>query len=156
DYVRVPKTLAEGHTAAISAKAAHPSAAKLFENFLISREGMEIMARQGEFVTAKGIFPPIKDADKITTVAIDELSSEDFTKWAAGFRPLFVARWEGVRTVGGRRRPFPAAVRVDSIALPRAGAAEGHRRDPLGFTVAGLAIALAFLCLYPTAMLFYG
>jgi iron(III) transport system substrate-binding protein len=92
DYVRLPKTLAEGHTAAISARAAHPSAAKLFENFLISREGMEIMARQGEFVTAKGIFPPIKDADKINTVAIDELSSEEFTKWAAVFRPLFVAR----------------------------------------------------------------
>lgn len=67
DYVRVPKTLAEGHTAAIAAKAPHPNAAKLFENFLISREGMEIMARQGEFVTAKGIFPPIKDADKINT-----------------------------------------------------------------------------------------
>lgn len=92
DYVRVPKTLAEGHTAAIAAKAPHPNGAKLFENFLISREGMEIMARQGEFVTAKGIFPPIKDAEKINPIAIDELSSEEFTKWAAVFRPLFVAR----------------------------------------------------------------
>ena len=92
DYVRLPKTLAEGHTAAIAAKAPHPNAAKLFESFLISRTGMEILARQGEFVTAKGIFPPIKDADKINAVMIDELSSEEFSKWAAVFRPLFVSR----------------------------------------------------------------
>jgi iron(III) transport system substrate-binding protein len=92
DYVRLPKMLAEGHAAAIAAKPAHPNAAKLFENFLISRQGMEIMARQGEFVTAKGVYPPIKDADKIHMVMIDELSSEEFTKWAAQFRPLFVSR----------------------------------------------------------------
>ncbi len=92
DYVRLPKMLAEGHVAAISATAPHPNAAKLFENFLISKEGMEIQATQGEFVTAKGIYPPIKDAEKITLVMIDELSSEEFTKWAAQFRPLFVSR----------------------------------------------------------------
>ena len=92
DYVRLPKMLAEGHAAAIAAKPVHPNAAKLFENFLISRQGMEIMAKQGEFVTAKGVYPPIKDADKIHMVAIDEMSSEEFTKWAAEFRPLFVAK----------------------------------------------------------------
>jgi len=43
-------------------------------------------------VTAKGIFPPLKDAEKITPVMIDELSSEEFAKWAAQFRPLFVSR----------------------------------------------------------------
>jgi len=92
DYVRLPRMLAEGHVAAISTKAPHPNAAKLFENFLISREGMEIQAKQGEFVTAKGIFPPLKDAERITAVMIDELSSDEFTKWAAQFRPLFVAK----------------------------------------------------------------
>ncbi len=90
DYVRLPKMLAEGHVAAIAAKPPHPSAAKLFESFLISREGMEIMAKLGEFVTAKGIHPPLVDAEKINTVMIDELSGEEFTKWAAEFR--FVSR----------------------------------------------------------------
>ena len=47
-------------------------------------------------------------------------------------------------------------MKVDLLALPGAGRAEGHRRSPLGLTVAGLAIVLAFLSLYPTAMLFYG
>ncbi len=92
DYVRLPKMLAEGHHAAISAKPSHPNAAKLFENFLISREGMEAEAREGEFVTAKGVYPPLKDAEKINAVVIDELSDEEFTKWVAQFRSLFVSR----------------------------------------------------------------
>ncbi len=92
DYVRLSKMLAEAHNAAISVKAPHPRAAKLFENFLISREGMEIEAKEGEFVTAKGIYPPIKDAEKINAVVIDELSSEEFQKWSAEFRILFAPR----------------------------------------------------------------
>ena len=92
DYVRLPKMLSEGHTAALAARAPHPNAAKLFENFLISREGMQIEADQGEFVTAKGIYPPIKDAEAIHAVVFDDLTSEEFKKWAAEFRPLFVAK----------------------------------------------------------------
>jgi iron(III) transport system substrate-binding protein len=92
DYVRLPKMLAEAHAASISARAPHPNAAKLFENFLISREGMELEAREGEFVTAKGVHPPLKDAEKITPLMIDELSDDEFAKWAAQFRPLFVSR----------------------------------------------------------------
>jgi len=92
DYVRLPKMLAERQNAAISAKASHPNAAKLFENFLISREGMELLAQQGLYVTAKGIFPPIKDVEKINIVMIDELSSEEFTKWATEFRAIFASR----------------------------------------------------------------
>jgi iron(III) transport system substrate-binding protein len=92
DYVRLPKMLAEAHAAAVSARAPHPNAAKLFENFLISREGMEIEAREGEFVTAKGVHPPLTDVEKITPLMIDELSDDEFAKWAAQFRPLFVSR----------------------------------------------------------------
>jgi iron(III) transport system substrate-binding protein len=92
DYVRLPRMLAEGHNAAIAARAPHPSAARLFEDFLISREGMAIEAREGEFVTAKGIFPPLKDAEKVSYVLVDELSSAEFTRWATEFRSLFVSR----------------------------------------------------------------
>jgi len=92
EWVRLPTMLAEGHNAGISVKAPHPSAAKLFENFLISREGVEVMAKEGEFVTAKGIYPPIKDVEKINAVMYDELSSEEFAKWIEKFRTLFVSR----------------------------------------------------------------
>lgn len=92
DYVRLPKMLADGHHAGISAKAPHPSAARLFVDFFISREGMQIMAQEGEFVTAKGVYPPIKDAEKIKAVAMEELDSKEYRKWAEEFRKLFSAR----------------------------------------------------------------
>ena len=92
DYVRLPKMLADGHHAGISAKAPHPNAARLFVDFFISREGMQIMAQEGEFVTAQGVYPPIKDAEKIKAVAMEELDSKEYRKWAGEFRKLFSAR----------------------------------------------------------------
>lgn len=92
DYVRLPKMLADGHHAGIQAQAPHPNAARLFVDFFISRQGMEIMAREGEFVTAKGLYPPIKDADKIKAVSMDELTRDEYKKWAGELRKLFVAR----------------------------------------------------------------
>lgn len=91
DYVRLPKMLADGHHVGIQAKAPHPNAARLFEDFFISREGMEILAKQGEFVTAKGLYPPIKDAEKVKAVPMDELDAKEYKKWATEFRKLFVA-----------------------------------------------------------------
>jgi len=91
DYVRLPKMLADGHHVGILAKAPHPNAARLFQDFFISREGMEIMAKEGEFVTAKGLYPPIKDAEKVQAVAMDELDAPEYKKWSAEFRKLFVS-----------------------------------------------------------------
>jgi iron(III) transport system substrate-binding protein len=92
DYVRLPKMLADGHQIGIQAKAPHPNAARLFEDFFISREGMEIMAKEGEFVTAKGVYPPIKDAEKINAVSMDELDRDEYKKWAGEMRKVFVSR----------------------------------------------------------------
>lgn len=92
DYVRLPQMLADGHQIGIQAKAPHPNAARLFEDFFISRDGMEILAKEGEFVTAKGLYPPIKDADKIKAVAMDEMDKQEYRKWAAEMRRLFAPR----------------------------------------------------------------
>ena len=92
DYVRMPKMLADGHNVGIQAKAPHPNAARLFEDFFISKEGMQILAKEGEFVTAKGLYPPIKDADKIKAVSMDEIERGDYKKWSAELRRLFVTQ----------------------------------------------------------------
>jgi len=92
DYVRLPTMLADGHHVGIQAKAPHPNAARLFEDFFISREGMEILAKEGEFVTAKGLYPPIKGADKIKAISMDELTRDEYKKWAGEFRKMFVSR----------------------------------------------------------------
>lgn len=92
DYARLPKMLADGHQIGIQAKAPHPSAARLFEDFFISREGMQILAKEGEFVTAKGLYPPIKDADKIHPIEMDEMDRREYKKWSDEMRRLFVPR----------------------------------------------------------------
>lgn len=92
DYARLPQMLADGHQIGIQAKAPHPNAARLFEDFFISREGMQILAKEGEFVTAKGLYPPIKDADKIKVVEMDEMDRKEYKKWAEEMRRLFVPR----------------------------------------------------------------
>jgi iron(III) transport system substrate-binding protein len=92
DYARLPSMLADGHQIGIQAKAPHPNAARLFADFFISREGMEILAKEGEFVTAKGLYPPIKDADKIKVVEMDEMDRKEYKKWAEEMRRLFVPR----------------------------------------------------------------
>lgn len=92
DYVRLPKMLADSHQIGIQAKAPHPNAARLFEDFFISREGQEIMAKEGEFVTAKGVYPPIKDAEKVHALQMHELDRKEYKKWAGEFRKMFVSR----------------------------------------------------------------
>jgi iron(III) transport system substrate-binding protein len=90
DYVRLPKMLADGHNIGIQAKAPHPNAARLFEDFFISRAGMEILAKEGEFVTAKGLYPPIKDAQKVKAVPMDEMTRDEYKKWSSEFRKIFI------------------------------------------------------------------
>src|SRR3972149_2085062 len=92
DYVRLPKMLADSHQIGIPAKAPHPNAARLFEDFFISRESQEITAKEGEFVTAKGVFPPIKGAEKIKAVQMHELDRAEYKKWSGEFRKLFISR----------------------------------------------------------------
>ena len=92
DYVRLPKMLADSHQVGIQAKAPHPNAGRLFEDFFISREGQEIMAKEGEFVTAKGLYPPIKDAEKIKAIPMREMDAAEYKKWAGEVRKLFVSR----------------------------------------------------------------
>lgn len=92
DYVRLPRMLADSHQVGIQAKAPHPNAARLFEDFFISREGQEIMAKEGEFVSAKGLYPPIKDAEKIKVIPMHEMDAAEYKKWSGEVRKLFVSR----------------------------------------------------------------
>ena len=47
------------------------------------------MAKQGEFVTRKGIYPPIPDVDKIKIVEMDELDTNGFAEKRKEYRKIF-------------------------------------------------------------------
>ena len=47
------------------------------------------MAKFGEFVTRKGIYPPLPDADKIQTVEMDELDTAAYAEKRKEYRKIF-------------------------------------------------------------------
>lgn len=91
-HVLMDKVLTDTNDLGLSAKAANPNAAKLYIDYLCSPEGQKIVADLGEFVLSPGIFPPIKDADKVTanSIFMDNPTAEEYKKLSAEFRQIFL------------------------------------------------------------------
>jgi iron(III) transport system substrate-binding protein len=88
------KVLTDTNDLGLSAKAANPNAAKLYMEYLCSPEAQKLVAELGEFVLSPGVYPPIKDADKVTANAIfmDNPTAEEYKKLGAEFRQLFLGK----------------------------------------------------------------
>jgi len=78
---------------AVTSKAPHPNAARLFVDYWLSKKAMDVLARDvGEYVLAPGVFPPIDGISGTKVIAIRELSDEEIQKWGAQFRKIFDVR----------------------------------------------------------------
>jgi len=89
------KYLTDPNYLSLGAKSAHPNAAKLYIDFACSIEGQKEIAEDGEFVLAPGVYPPIKDAEKVAPrmVFMDNPSENEFKKLMSGtFREIFFAK----------------------------------------------------------------
>lgn len=93
-YVLMDKILTDTNDLGLSAKAANPNAARLYMDYLCSPEAQKFVSELGEFVLSPGIYPPIKDADKIAANAIfmDNPTAEEYKKLRAEFRELFLGK----------------------------------------------------------------
>jgi iron(III) transport system substrate-binding protein len=89
DYVRLEKMMGDGHYALLSNKSPHPNAGKAFIDYLLSEESMRILAKMGEFVNRKGIYPPLPDADKIQFVPMDDFTLKEYADKRKEFQKLF-------------------------------------------------------------------
>jgi iron(III) transport system substrate-binding protein len=89
DYVRLGKMMGDGHYALLSNKSPHPDAGKAFIDYLLGEESMRILAKMGEFVNRKGIYPPLPDADKIQFVPMDDFSIKEYGDKRKEFQKLF-------------------------------------------------------------------
>ena len=89
DYVRQDKMLGHSHAIAMSSRAARPNAAKAFLDYFYSDESLRVMAKFGEFVTRKGINPPLADADKIQVVEMDEPDANQMAERRKEYRKIF-------------------------------------------------------------------
>ena len=92
DYVRLNPVLAEAHHVALGAKPAHPNAGKLFIDVFTSRLGLIALSREGEFVLVPGRYPPIKDADKLRIVMMEDLDDQELKRWRDEFGEFFLKR----------------------------------------------------------------
>ncbi|MGH7797358.1 MAG: ABC transporter substrate-binding protein [Candidatus Binatia bacterium] len=91
-YVLMDKYLSDPNYMSLSAKAVHANAAKLYIEFVTSEEGQKLAAAEGEFVMYPGVFPPIKDAEKVAPnmVFMENPSEEEFKKLMTNtFREIF-------------------------------------------------------------------
>lgn len=75
---------------AVTSKAPHPTAARLFVDYWLSKKSMDMLAKDvGEYVLAPGVFPPIDGINKAKVIAIRELSDDEIQKWGNQFKKIF-------------------------------------------------------------------
>ncbi|MBM2804643.1 MAG: hypothetical protein HW419_2536 [Deltaproteobacteria bacterium] len=94
-YVLMDKYLSDPNYMSLSAKTARPNAAKLYLDFVCSPEGQKLTAEEGEFVMAPGVFPTIKDAEKVAPnmVFMDNPSEDEFKQlMGSTFRDIFFGK----------------------------------------------------------------
>ena len=90
DYLRLGKFMGDGHYLTLGNKAPHPNAAKALIDYFLGPESMTLMAKLGEFVNRKGIYPPLADADKIQFVEMYDLDSKKFAEKKKEYQQIFL------------------------------------------------------------------
>jgi iron(III) transport system substrate-binding protein len=90
DYMRSDKMLGEGSYIMLASKPAHANAGKAFIDFFLDDESMKILAENGEFVTRKGVHPPIPGAEKIKFIEMTHLDQNGFAEKKKEYQKLFV------------------------------------------------------------------
>jgi iron(III) transport system substrate-binding protein len=94
-YVLMDKYLTDPNYMSLSAKTTRPNAARLYIDFVCSAEGQKAAADEGEFPMLPGIFPPIKDAEKVVPgmIFMDNPSEAEFNKlMSETFRQIFFGK----------------------------------------------------------------
>ncbi|MBI4528929.1 MAG: extracellular solute-binding protein [Deltaproteobacteria bacterium] len=93
-YAMMDKFISEPSYISLSGKAPNPEAGKLYMEYLCSGEGQKAVAEDGEFVFFPGIYPPIKDAEKVVPnmVFTDNPSGEELKKLITEFRKIFFSK----------------------------------------------------------------
>ncbi|MBM4263204.1 MAG: extracellular solute-binding protein [Deltaproteobacteria bacterium] len=90
DYVRLGKFLSTGQYLNLSHKAPRPNGGKALIDFFLSEESARLLAKAGEFVTRRGIHPPVPDADKVQGVEMDDFDANEFKQKGQEYQKIFL------------------------------------------------------------------
>ena len=79
---------------ALGAKAARSNAGRLYIEYAVSAEGQRMIAQDGEFVLAPGVYPPIQGAEKVTPnmIPMDNPTEQEAKNLSSEFRQIFFAQ----------------------------------------------------------------
>lgn len=91
DWVAQEPVFTKFQPIGVGSKAAHPNAAKLFVDFMMSEEGQKIIASFGRVPTRRGVPTTAQGIDKLNYVIDDIGAGEEFNKNYELFRNLFGA-----------------------------------------------------------------
>ena len=93
DWARVEQPLlGTPRGIAIAASASHPNAAKLFVDYWLSKDAMQMLAdKVGEYVLRPGVYPPIDGIDKAKVLPVRVLSDDEIRYWGGTFKKIFEA-----------------------------------------------------------------
>jgi iron(III) transport system substrate-binding protein len=91
DWARVQQPLlGTPRGIALTASASHPNAAKLFVDYWLSKDAMQMLAdKVGEYVLHPGVYPPIDGIDKAEVLPIRVLSDAEIRSWGGEFKKIF-------------------------------------------------------------------
>jgi iron(III) transport system substrate-binding protein len=73
----------------LGSKAPHPNAGKAFLDFFLSREGIQLIAEEGEFVPLKGLGPKVPGSENWKVVEMDVLSGAEIKKRRDEYKKMF-------------------------------------------------------------------
>lgn len=90
DYLRLGKFMGDGHYLALGNKAPHPNAGKALIDYFLGPESMSALAKLGEFVNRKGIYPPLPDADKVQFVEMYDFDAKQFAEKKKEYQQIFL------------------------------------------------------------------
>ena len=75
---------------AIAAKAPHPEAGKVFMDYWLSKDAMQLLAdKVGEYVLAPGVYPPIDGISGAKIVPIRSMTDDEINEWGGKFKEIF-------------------------------------------------------------------
>jgi iron(III) transport system substrate-binding protein len=91
DWARVQQPLlGTPRGIAITASSSHPNAAKLFVDYWLSKDAMQMLAdKVGEYVLPPGVYPPIDGMDKAEVLPVRVLSDDEIRYWGGEFKKIF-------------------------------------------------------------------
>lgn len=100
EWIAIEPVIAEIHPLSLSARAAHPNAAKLFVDYLLSREGQSILAKFYRVPSRNDVDPvvPRLTTKGLNILPFDPSIAEDYERYVNLYRRIFLKPSEKPRS----------------------------------------------------------